>query len=581
MSPGVTRAIRGKLNFYDDRQWKRFSARRLELIDTLELSSRKASEQERDIRRVSETLRAEFQYDESYADDFDKLVRAAVQSVRRNRKRSHKRVEQVSPVNQTHKRVKMLSSCGSGSGSEESSSVSSSSEFLRHEDEVYDVNYEKTKRYSSTDYARDMITIMTKPRLPSLCSMISSPKQQQQQQRQRQQPPPPPAPPSQQQVACDAAKKNILNKIERSRTCNETLTERRTHSLKCLGKSCMASFIDYTFETSFAHVNEQSVEYLRGKLNQEASLAKIFRELDSMQTPPLAMSDETAVISLFTLVGGMVKDFGFDDVVHPICEILHASIVRDYPLISKLAAPVATKRAEASSSQGGSPSLSQLADVATILQNRADDKSTPPLLPSLNNTTNRHTSAARSPPRQTHALVPLPPQSGAKKKVILQFLHQTMEMMYPALSSAAPRYCELIENVKAAFHLHDVVMVEVRYQNQAVQTDAELEKILNGCQSVIKLDVSTQISIPIRKLSASTLAGAGKHHLEKSPREISGRSVSGLGLSHSTGRILLPPVSDTAAISVGLNRLEFGNSRNSGSSQYLSRPSFPKFEPLL
>lgn len=87
---GVTHAIREKLNFHDERLWKRFSARRLELIDTLDLSSRKASEQELEIRRVSEMLRLEFDYPASYTSDFNKLVRAAIQSVRRNRKRSSK-----------------------------------------------------------------------------------------------------------------------------------------------------------------------------------------------------------------------------------------------------------------------------------------------------------------------------------------------------------------------------------------------------------------------------------------------------------------------------------------------------------
>lgn len=87
---GVTHSIREKLNFQDERLWKRFLARRLELIDTLDLSSKKASEQEDEIRKVAEILRLEFKFDIQYFEDFDKLVRAAVQSVRRNRKRSTK-----------------------------------------------------------------------------------------------------------------------------------------------------------------------------------------------------------------------------------------------------------------------------------------------------------------------------------------------------------------------------------------------------------------------------------------------------------------------------------------------------------
>ncbi|KAF8003465.1 hypothetical protein HF325_002710 [Metschnikowia pulcherrima] len=87
---GITHAIRQRLGFEDSRLWKRFLARRLELIDTLDLSSKKASDQEDEIKRVAEILRVEFRYDVQFFPDFDKLVRAAVQSVRRNRKRGTK-----------------------------------------------------------------------------------------------------------------------------------------------------------------------------------------------------------------------------------------------------------------------------------------------------------------------------------------------------------------------------------------------------------------------------------------------------------------------------------------------------------
>lgn len=86
-SAGVTQAIRSRLNFNDESKWKRFSARRLELIDELQLSTRKASEQDDQIADVARTLRAEYGYPEDFQNDFDKLVRAGIQSVRRNRKR--------------------------------------------------------------------------------------------------------------------------------------------------------------------------------------------------------------------------------------------------------------------------------------------------------------------------------------------------------------------------------------------------------------------------------------------------------------------------------------------------------------
>ncbi|KAK9451033.1 transcription factor Vhr1-domain-containing protein [Limtongia smithiae] len=84
---GVTQTIRQKLKFDDEGQWKKFSARRLELIDSMSLSSKKASEQEEVIFAVADTLREEYGFPPHTIPDFDRLVRAAVQSVRRNRKR--------------------------------------------------------------------------------------------------------------------------------------------------------------------------------------------------------------------------------------------------------------------------------------------------------------------------------------------------------------------------------------------------------------------------------------------------------------------------------------------------------------
>lgn len=94
---GVTQSIRAKLNFFDDNKWKRFSARRLELIDKLGLSSRKASEQDDMINEVSEKLRIEYGFPPENHADFDKLVRAAIQSVRRNRKRTQRTLNRNDP----------------------------------------------------------------------------------------------------------------------------------------------------------------------------------------------------------------------------------------------------------------------------------------------------------------------------------------------------------------------------------------------------------------------------------------------------------------------------------------------------
>lgn len=88
---GTTHKIRAQLNFTDERKWKKFSSRRLDLVDKFGLSERKASEQDDNIKQIADILRREFDYPESSILEFEKLVTAAVQSVRRNRKRSKKR----------------------------------------------------------------------------------------------------------------------------------------------------------------------------------------------------------------------------------------------------------------------------------------------------------------------------------------------------------------------------------------------------------------------------------------------------------------------------------------------------------
>ncbi|SCU85988.1 LADA_0D11408g1_1 [Lachancea dasiensis] len=87
---GTTRKIREQLNFTDERRWKQFSSRRLELIERFRLSERKASEQDQNVSQIATILRTEFGYPLSSYSEFEKLVTAAVQSVRRNRKRSSK-----------------------------------------------------------------------------------------------------------------------------------------------------------------------------------------------------------------------------------------------------------------------------------------------------------------------------------------------------------------------------------------------------------------------------------------------------------------------------------------------------------
>ncbi|CCK69910.1 uncharacterized protein KNAG_0D01580 [Huiozyma naganishii CBS 8797] len=90
-SHGITAKIRKEINFMDELKWREFSSRRLELINKFQLSEYKASEQDQNIKHIANVLRTEFRFPLSAQSQFEKLVTAAVQSVRRNRRRSSRR----------------------------------------------------------------------------------------------------------------------------------------------------------------------------------------------------------------------------------------------------------------------------------------------------------------------------------------------------------------------------------------------------------------------------------------------------------------------------------------------------------
>ncbi|EAZ62751.2 predicted protein [Scheffersomyces stipitis CBS 6054] len=523
---GVTNSIRAKLNFLDERLWKRFSARRLELIDTLDLSSKKASEQDAEIRKVAEALRVEFNYNPDYESDFDKLVRAAVQSVRRNRKRSskskrnhneegtkrpriidsvllwtseydepnyHETETEYSDPNDSHNthngKTKFLS---------EISRLNSDSN-----DDIYDLSYPRAKNFTANDKARATIDSMIRPRIgnPSLLPPITD------LQIDSRLP----------HMDVTAAKGIIINHIERSKSCSESISK-KSENLQALGQSVMSASIAYVFEKSFEAVNDTSVEYLRSKLNSETFLSRFFRELDPNVTT--SITDEIAVISLYTLLGGCVKDFGFDTILVPLCEIIYVSILQQYPLISKNSTPF--RSADYLKPSEYSNSLSSLAAVASDLQSQEVDQ--------------------------------------YRKQVYLHYLSQALEFSYLTKNSAPPRFIELLENARSAFklaHSPDSILGlrDVKTGN-IIQTDFDLERIFRN-EEKIELEVFAQRStaIPIYEITSTVVP-------------------SRYGGSESPKIILPPP---------------FGNRPHLPGFNFLSNsddmtpppPLLPKFQPLL
>ncbi|KAI5963568.1 uncharacterized protein KGF55_002448 [Candida pseudojiufengensis] len=526
---GVTQSIRQKLNFLDDRVWKKFSARRLELIDHLNLEKFKASEQDLQIKRVAETLRAEYGYDSIYKEDFRKLVQAGIQSVRRNRKRTIRR-----EMEEENKRKKMNSNGKIQPGSTKKEEDGFLSEIVRSDDDIYDVNYNKSKKFSTNDHANNTIQNIIKPR-PTNQEFFETKKQ------------------------IELAKTNLLNKIERSKTCNGTLDNLRSNNLQFLGSSLISSCIGYIFEKYFNVFNLQSLEYLRMKVTSQAYLAKVMRDLDPLNIKE-TLNDEIAVISLYTLVGAITIDFGFDEVMKPLNEIFHGFILDEYPLINKNLTSIESN---------DNFSLNKLAEVATKLQDERkqdyDSSSNSIMSVRLSPTSSRHSS--NEPPIN-------------KKSIKLKFLNETVEFFYPLSNSAIPKYYEFVENIKNIFKLNSNCILEIKFRDSIIQNDQDLEKsfkLVHISNSQIEFKISTKPTIPIQFFTSdsnsvrytkpeSTTINTNPHHKIFLPPPIPSATINPSSNSFTTPFF---PISNS--IDISENKI---NSLN-------EPPILPKFQPLL
>lgn len=525
---GVTHAIRANLNFLDERLWKRFSARRLELIDTLDLSTKKASEQDEEIRKVADSLRSEFGYGPEYAGDFDKLVRAAIQSVRRNRKRSSR--SKPTPKDEDDEGRKkprlerdLVFETPPGNSPESDSDggllkYRFISEISRlNSDSQEDDSYLKAKHFSTFDRSRAAIDSIIQPkvsrkevRLPPITNLSIS-----------------------QAEPYDAhdptVRLALLHFFERSKTCAQATSE-PTDNLQHLGKAVIASCTAFVFEKAFASSTQTTVEYLREKLQEPAYLARFFREIDPKSASSMSLLDEAAVMSLNILVGGCVSDFGFDAILYPLGEALYQLIYRDYPLILRHSVPF---RSCDYTKHENYDSLTSLAAVASGLHQRE-----------------------------------IPP----KKAVTLRYMASKLSLAYPAESSAPPRYNEVMENGKNAFRLADSCegnMFGLRNlkDGSLVKSDADLERIFR-LQDNIDLEIFSLRfpAIPIYEITAAVTANNG-------------------------AKILLPPpLAQIPPLSQLRSPIDPLNAPKDGSRfKFLSNieelppppPILPKFQPLL
>lgn len=516
---GITHAIRSRLDFLDERLWKRFSARRLELIDTLDLSKKKASEQEDQIREVANLLRVEFEYPLECFPDFDKLVRVAIQSVRRNRKRLYRSKRDDASESPEAKRVKMYASSTAEVSPVETMSPADIryagarlpagphapppppppppandvqlflSQILRlNSDSQEDAEreYPRSKHFLVLDRSRVAIDSMVKPRigrervLPPIVPLSAARPFAGAATLAEFSAAPPrswghlltPAP-----GAAASGCAALVSLIERSLTCLQS-TSAPTANLELLGRAIVTCAIAVLFEKSFSKLNTTSVEYLRDKLAHERLLARMFRELDPPAVSSIALSDEAAVCTLCTLLGGCAKDFGVDAVVLPLCEVLWGTVLREYPLVLKNAVPWhdgPSGQTERSERWPQAPRLKRERDAAGA----ADAAGT--------NTTDTALNSLATVASTIHS------REHPRKRVTLKFLTSVLEFLYPAATSAVPRLVELIENGKSAFKLplgNDLLVASLRdaHSGSPIGSDHDLERIFST-RSVIELEM--------------------------------------------------------------------------------------------
>lgn len=236
------------------------------------------------------------------------------------------------------------------------------------------MNYSRTKAITNQDQSRAAIGSIIQPLLskfesrPHLGVML----------------PPLPSIPSSCQSQAENEKElqairiALLLLMKRSRLCLESTTKTRNEFLRGLGQNSIGAISALMFEKSFINLNQTSIDYLLEKLLLHPFLAQFYRSLEPDSHVNKSLDDETASLTLQTLVGCCIKDFGFDRILYPLGEAFYRSILLEYPLVLNSSKPFLRTEVENSQqtpdpeiSQSGNFSLTNLAAVATELRSHA------------------------------------------------------------------------------------------------------------------------------------------------------------------------------------------------------------------
>lgn len=418
------------------------------MVANLNLYSKMACEQEEEILRCAESLRQEFNFPEETLPEFDKLVRLGIQSARRNRKRSQKRMmahqdQQSRKMPKTDPHIEESNFLGSmfdydkqsdmSTGTSETSPMSPQPVLAKKDDSRLAIDSLVAPLIHDVD------------RLPSIRKLTSNPE-------------------------FEKASAEILSLIKRSKTCFDisgagglgggSVSSRGYEQLEDLGSSCISAGVLYTLQKWFDHLSPDSSSYIRLRLKSDLTLSLIIKNLAPGSNEVVRLSDYIAAQLFKKLLGGCTKDFGFDSVLLPLCQVFRGIISRDFPLLSK-----ETK-------------LHQQTQQNQQLQRQQQQQS--------------QQSQMMSQQMSQQVVLPpiLPPIGRDILSVVVRYGSRELKFAYSSHNNAPPTLLELITNGRSAFGIvgSDRRLV-VRNRGRQVCTDVELTKIFRESRSSVDLEL--------------------------------------------------------------------------------------------
>lgn len=484
-SKGKTYRIRKELDFLDDHKWKRFSKRRLELINKFQLATFKASQQNENVKQIASILRTEFGYPINTSVSFERLVTAAVQSVRRNMKRpsrSKKNKESMSPleisletpletpIGTPLEMPQILPSLSPFQMSplptlpilqkkkEEINAISTKlpGENVKLVDEPLILKPEaKVEEYNETikSVIKDMVQNVIPLSQQSENDMFDGPNlsiftnQKENHEKLL-------------LTANDHSqnadgipfflREKIIRSIQKSRTCFElienTTTFCNSKSLKLLGDSAYKTAAAYVMERFFSDMESSSMDYILSSALSDEQISEFTTDLFAPATRiDLKRISISAKVNLLWLtLGSIVKDFGFDPMLYDISETINYRITQRYPLASK-------KREKIDSPLQVMSQKSQF--VSNDTTQRAAVLSTLSMKPQLAN-------------------------KDVYRKIIIKYGAKEQEFSFQLLSNSPPTLKEIIDNSKTLFSIKNN-HVKLYNDNKQVTHDITLAKLFN------------------------------------------------------------------------------------------------------